>query len=271
MALYASSNTTLSSKASFSTHLNYVKYLESTLLACTLSAVPTGMNQRKVADMERFRKLSNLTLKSVKKDIELAREDAAFAVIAAPWFPVKCYYTLYYLESILCHLIDGSTGGFGKGGHGSIRKRIASLVSSGHLVFSSPELNTIYGLAEIKKLPSLQPGLNTRSDFWKNASCSHSLAKKLMEYKLADARLANKWNLHTKKHRDAQNALISTDSLMLPDFFFWYRIKANYKDIDYIDFENGISEAEVLEYLEAYHRAFSHYTTLLQEQIKILR
>jgi len=50
-------------------------------------------------------------------------------------------------------------------------------------------------------------------------------------------------------------------------FLVGYRIKANYRDLDYIDFENGITETEVLEYLETYNKVFEYYRIQLIRQI----
>ena len=130
MAIFARSTSPLdSTKASFRTHLNYIKCSEKLFASSTLSVSRNGTFTKRTVEITRFQKLYKVTLKSIKKDIELAREDSAFAVIAAPWFPVKCYYVLYYLESILTHLLDGSTQGFGKGGHAGIRKKIYSIMT----------------------------------------------------------------------------------------------------------------------------------------------
>ena len=88
-----------------------------------------------------------------------------------------------------------------------------------------------------------------------------------MDYKLHDAKIGRKWNLHTKKHQDEQKLFVGAERLMIADFFFWYRIKANYRDLDYIDFENGITETEVLEYLETYNKVFEYYRIQLIRQI----
>jgi hypothetical protein len=154
-----------SAKASFRTHLNYIKCLERLFASSTLSVSRTGTFTKRDVEITRFQKLYKVTLKSIKKDIELAREDSAFAVIAAPWFPVKCYYSLYYLESVLTHLLDGSVQGFGKGGHAGIRKKIYSLVDTGAIEFSVAELNHVYGLAQICALPAINAGQNARSDY----------------------------------------------------------------------------------------------------------
>ena len=259
-----------SSKASFRTHLNYIKCLEKLLSVCTLSVTRSGTFTKRTSDIQRFKKLYLVTLKSIRKDIELAREDPAFSIIAAPWFSVKCYYALYYLESILIHLTDGSSHGFTKAGHGGVRKRIMALVNSGNFSFSLPEINKVNDLAQIDRLPPIKSGQNTRIDYWDKPECVGSILKKLMEYKLHDAKLAQKWDLRTKKHQFAKKAYIAGESLMVLDSFYWYRIKANYRDLDYIDFENGITEEEVLGYMESYFNAFNHYRVQLVKNINKL-
>jgi hypothetical protein len=255
-------------KAAFRTHLNYVRHLELLLSKCSLSLIGQKVTvQLTSTDIDRFKKLYEVTYASIKKDIELANKDPAFSVIAAPWFPVKCYYALYYLESILVHIYDGTKYGFGKGGHGGIRRKMAGLISAGKFVFSVPEINRPYTLQEILNMATIKPGFNARIDFWNKSECTSSIAKKLLDYKIHDQRSAQKWNLHTKKGRAEKQQFINKESLALLDFFYWYRIKANYRDLDYIDFENGISEGNVLQYLLTYNRAFELYRKLLADQI----
>lgn len=257
-------------KASFKTHLNYIKCLEKMFSACDISTTKTGTFTKNNTEISRFKKLYDVTLKSIRKDIELAREDPDFAVIIAPWFPVKCYYALYYLESILIHLVDGSMHGFGKGGHTGVRKKIYSLVSSNKIIFNQVELNTVYPLTQINSMPAINSGQNTRSDYWDKPECIQSVVKKLLDYKIHDAHIGRKWNLHTKKDKGEKKQFIISEKLMISDFFYWYRIKANYRDLDYIDFENGIDSTEVLEYIEIYNKAFESYRSCLSKNLNIL-
>ena len=256
-----------STKASFRTHLNYIKCVERLLSDSNFSATKIGTPAKKNQEIVRFQKLYKVTVKSIRKDIELAKENSEFAVIAAPWFPVKCYYALYYLESVLIHLIDGCAYGFGKGGHTGIRKKIYALIGARNILFNQPDLDVVYNLVQVKNMPAIDSGQNTRSDFWQKNECVQSVAKKLMEYKIHDAKNGRKWNLHTKKHRAEREQFITTEQLMIIDFFYWYRIKANYRDLDYIDFENGITPGEVLGYLETYYKAFNFYRTGLVNKI----
>src|SRR3990167_1415408 len=159
-------------KASFRTHLNYIKCLEKLFASSTLSVSRTGIFTKRNVEITRFRKLYKVTLKSIEKDIELAREDPAFAVIAAPWFPVKCYYALYYLESILTHFIDGTLIGFTRGGHKGIRTKMATHLGNGMVVFNSPDLNRVPSLQEVQALPAIISGRNARAGFWRETECT---------------------------------------------------------------------------------------------------
>lgn len=269
MALLVRTSPFDSAKASFRTHLNYVKCIEKLLSSSNLSVQKNGTPTKRNNEVKRFQKLYNVTLKSIKKDVELAKEDAEFAVIIAPWFPVKCYYAIYYLESVLLHLIDGCAYGFSKGGHTGVRKKIYSLINS-NILFNHSDLDTVYNLTQVQSMPSIDSGRNARNDYWQKQECIQSVAKILMRYKLHDAKTGRKWNLRTKKHRAEKQQFISTEQLALIDFFYWYRIKANYRDLDYIDFENGITANEVLEYVETYYRAFDTYRAGLVKQINSL-
>lgn len=257
-----------SPSASFRTHLNYVKCLEHLLSDSTLTSRPLGKSKIDHGKYNQFRKLYKITLKSIEKDIELAKEDISFAIIAAPWFPVKCYYALYYLESILIHLVNGNTTGFTKGGHKGVRKAIGILLENKTIAFTQKDLSAVYALKQVGMFPPILPGRNARSTYWAEAVCINSVLKKMMEYKLHDAPI--KWNLRTKKGKDEKELFLTREKLTIVDFFYWYRIKANYRDLDYIDFESGVSEEQVFEYIMCYYNAFDKYRNQLVENINSL-
>lgn len=258
-------------KAKFRTHLNYIKCLERHLSVGQLTVSPRGTFARKDSEIARFVRLFTLTSKSLKKDYELSSEDNAMATILTPWFPVKCYYALYYLESALLHLVDGGMHGFSQGGHTRVRKMLRNHVTSGAVKFSSVEINNIYQLQNIASLPSVSPGITTTLTYHTSNQCTDSVAKKLLEYNIHNAKATRNWNLYTNVGRNAKAQYIASEQLMLLDFFYWYRIKANYRDLDYIDFENGLSETEVFEYMDSYYEAFKAYANLLIGEINRLR
>ena len=255
-------------RAAFITHLNYIKCLVKSLEGVSLTVSKRGTFVENTLEIQKFRKLFKLTKKSLDKDIELAREDPAFSVIIAPWFPVKCYYALYYLESILLNLSDGSENGFTRGGHTGVRKVICSHIRTNLFRFSSTDISSVYTLLDIDVFPSIPSGSNTSARYWENPQCKKSLLKKLKDYKLHNQKVSRNWNFRKSSHRQERDQFISRENICMLDFFYWYRIKANYRDLDYIDFENGISESEVLEYIEAYNKAFELYRELLVGEIK---
>jgi hypothetical protein len=259
-----------SSRASFRTHFNYIKCIEHLLSKAVLSASITNAPTVREDEIHRFRRLAKLTKASIEKDVELVHEDTEFALIAAPWLPVKCYYHLYYLESMLVHLIDGTSWGFSKGGHTGIRRKLSSLFQASTLSFTNNDLNQVHALADVQRIPRIRPGQNARHDYWSDPECPRSVARKLAEYKLRDAKASKGWNLRTRKGKAALAEFVNREKLMILDFFYWYRIKANYRDLDYIDFEYGVSKEEVLEYIQSYSKAYQHYRRQLSTVLNSL-
>ncbi len=255
------------SSASFITHLNYVKRMSVLLSTTRLSVSNIKISTSESKNMKRFFRLYKVTQKSIVTDISLSGQISEFAIISTPWLPVKCYYALYYLESILVYLISGDNCGFKPGGHTNVREKIYSLVKSSEMVLSNNDLNNVYPLSVIKTTPRIPVGSNTRNNYWNDPRCTKSITVKLMDYKLFDAKQKKKWNLHTKKGKKEKQDFISNKSLMLIDFFYWYRVKANYRDLDYIDFESGLSESEVIEYMKQYFSSFNSYRKMLVAEI----
>lgn len=253
--------------ASFRTHLNYAKRMSHLLRGTEITVNPSGSPRLYEAGVARFQRLHNVTNRSIEMDIALARENHAFAVVAAPWFSVKCYYALYYLETILVHRLDGTLVGFVKRGHGGVRRKMSDHLEQGTAIFSVPELTRVRSLPDVNAVPPIDPGRNARADFWEKDVCTDSLLKKLAEYKMHDAKIGNGWNYHRPTHRDERDSFIARERITPIDFFYWYRIKANYRDLDYIDFENGIVAEDIIAYMEAYNAAYERYATLLLSSI----
>ncbi len=256
------------SDPAFITHNNYIKRLSSHLEGCAASVSDFGSRIQLHSKVGSFIKLFNITDRSVKQDIDSAVTQPDFAAIAAPWLPVKCYYALYYVESILIYLIDGSAVGFDKGGHKRVRRRLAQLILEGKLTYSNPELNKVMTLEQAFALPAITPGSNTSSSFWCNPQCDGAMIKKITEYALSDAKTSGSWDLRTLKGRNKKKDFCRREIVHMLDTFYWYRIKANYRDMDYVDYENGVAATEVLSYMKDYFSAYSRYRDAVVNLIK---
>lgn len=249
----------------FETHRNYIKRLASHLNGCSFEVFNIGSHALDEVKIKAYKKLFEVTNKSIEEDMRLAQDQPDFARIALPWLPVKCYYALYYLESMLLHRIDGSQAGFSKGGHKKVRDRLRQLLAEGKILFSEPELNRSLILYEARKLQSIAPGANTSRAFWRNNQCDESIFKKLAEYSAQDIKFSNKYNLKIPKQRKAYEERTKVESIALIDLFYWYRIKANYRDMDYIDYENDIDISDVTDYMSTYYQAYVLYRDLLMK------
>lgn len=266
MAIIAADNPLNTIKASFRTHLNYLKCVQKLLSDANFVVQKSGNPALNKKELNKFKKLFDVTAKSIAKDMEFAREDPNFAIIIAPWFPVKCYYALYYLESMLLHRIDGTTIGFSKGGHKGVRKKVHSCINS-NIHFNQPNLDLVHGLGIIHNMPAIAPGSNATHNFWQSSNCVNALFKILLKYDLLDAQNGKKWDLRKPCDKKKRSDFFSKNKIALIDFFYWYRIKANYRDVDFIDFENGVSIQEVTEYLNTYNEVYESYSTMLKSQI----
>lgn len=262
MVLYAKVTTFRPEEASFRTHLNYAKYLEQQLAGNKIS-ISVQKGERNVQEVERYMRLHEPTHRSIFHDHGYTMENAAYGEVIAPWLPVKCHYSLYYLESILCHLLDGSVVGFRQGGHGNIRRHLSRAVQSGIIQFSNQTLNEVRSLKDVRQYPSIKPGENARSEFWRDPKCTEALARKIVDYKLADAQGSARWNLLKPSHRKDREEYIDREKIMLLDFFYWYRLRANYRDLDYINFD-GISPNEIQEYVHTYFMSYAFYKIQLR-------
>lgn len=251
----------------FATHLNYIKRMVKHLDGCTVTIRSFGTHQLKTSIFSSFIKLYSVTDISIRQDVDFAKNESGFALVAVPWFPVKSYYSLYYLESILLYLIDGSVAGFTHGGHKRVRARITQLILEGKITFSKIELNNIRTVQSCFSFATISSGANTHASFWLRNECDESIMKKLAEYNLNNTKFSQGWNLKTKKDRLKKDGYIVKEKIGLMDVFYLYRIKANYRDMDYVDFENEVNGSEVAEYMMLYYKAYSCYRNMLLKAI----
>ena len=130
----------------FTTHNNYVRCLSKHVAGLTISTTLNPTRALPVSRLENFAKLSEMTHTSIRDEVAACFEVLEYTQVVAPWMPVKCYYRLYYLESMMLYLLNGSEVGFSHGGHTGVRKGIKSLIENGQLSFSNsafPQKETV--------------------------------------------------------------------------------------------------------------------------------
>ncbi len=255
----------------FTTHNNYVRCLSRHVSGLTISTTLRPTQPLAHAKLEKFSKLSEMTHASIRDEVEACFNLSEYTQVVAPWMPVKCYYRIYYLEAIMLYLLNGSEVGFSHGGHSGVRKGIKTLIENGQLSFSSTPFSTKESIGSALS-HTIASGSNLSPTFYQTDECTRSLRKKIAQYAELDfkdkERIAN---YRSQTNREKRDLFYANQSINLTDFFYWMRIKANYKDIDYLDFANDIPAEDAYMYIMRYASAQENYAYALKNFIEELK
>jgi len=265
-----SDKASLNDTATFKTHLNYVKCIANHANSLNISINPRINSPLDGQKTAKFERLAKITKTSIAGEKTACDNEHAYAQVAAPWIPVKCYYRLYYLEAVFLYVLSGDESGFGNGGHKAVRKNLMLAVESGSISFSSAELATITTWQAANAFTTVS-GATVRTNYFSDANCPNSLRKKLAEYIEHDWKQIKKIkDYRSRTSRNAKNRELLPKKFILADFFYWMRIKANYRDVDFLDFDN-ISEDDAYEYLTKFIEATESYGAALENAIVQLK
>lgn len=255
----------------FATHNNYVRCLAKHVKGLTISTPLNPSRTLPASKLEQFAKLSEMTHTSIRDEVAACFDVMEYTQVVAPWVPVKCYYRLYYLEAMMLYLLNGSEVGFSHGGHAGVRRNIKALVDNGQLTFSNTDFSQqeTIGSALTHTIIS---GSNLSSTFFQTDECTRSLRKKLAQY--AEHDFKEKEGIKDYRlriNRNKRNDFYANKYINLTDFFYWMRIKANYKDIDYLDFANDISPSNAYMYVMRYASAQESYAYAIKNFMNTLK
>lgn len=258
----------------FKTHLNYVKCMARLTenLVIDLHVNPTAPLDP--AMITKFSTLARITETSIEGEQEACKREKAYAQVAAPWIPVKCYYRLYYLESVFLYLLNGSVVGFSHGGHFKVKQALIRLLKDEEISLSgtsASELSTIVTW-QIANGYVASSGSTITATYHTSVACSQSLRKKLAEYIEIDWKQSEKIkDYRTRASQTKKVEMLSPKEFCLLDYFYWMRIKTNYRDADFLDFDNNVNEDDAYEYLTYNIKAANQYAMALSTAIAELK
>jgi len=95
------------------------------------------------------------------------------------------------------------------------------------------------------------------------------ILKKLIDYKIEDfQRKEGIKNFRSKKNREKKKELLDKDTVNIFEFFYWYRIKSNYRDLEFLD--KDISDRQFNDFYKNYFELTSKFYTALKYLINDL-
>jgi len=255
-----------STSVMFRTHWNYVKCLNRLFSGAQIQINVDVNTYVDPAPAGRFEKLSQITLKGIQQELQACHQEVTYASVIAPWIPVKCYYRLYYLESILLYFLDIDYRGFHNGGHTSVRSSLLANLESGRISISGVSATELSEIRTWEQATSFStyPGSNIGGDYHMYPDCHQSIKKKVAEYIKIDWMQKKKiTSFRTAAARLLRDRELKPKKFLLWDYFYWMRIKANYRDVDFLDFEHDIRAADSHEYIKEFTESSEKYASAL--------
>lgn len=250
----------------YATHFNYAHCMVGMMhdLSITVPIDKTAVINE--GESKRFLKLAKLTEKSIEGEVLSCQSEEDYSQIVAPWIAVKCYYRAYYLESVLIHLVSGTDEVYKNGGHNYVRKIIHSYCKVGYFDSHFKKAEEVVN-ASVALGHTISAGGNLSAKYYLTDDCVKSVRRKIADYGLEHWKKNSGYkNFRSNKARAALSAYISRSEHSLFDYFYQMRLKANYRDSDFLDFAI-ITSAEGKKYIEMIKLSTDKYCSALQNEI----
>jgi len=232
--------------ANFTTHLNYVRCFNQLSKNLGLNCKINITNKiKETKDLTKKIHLIELIFENLQEEHKLILGNPSFAEICIPWIAVKSYYLIFNLLLIIKYLITSDKNSFNSS-HYNILKEFKTYLKKNDLNFTRVEFNEIYiGRSVLKwkakphaNIKIINPDLKERF---------FQIIKILMKYCIEEFKRKEKINtLNCKKGKDFLNKA----NINVCEFFYWYRIKSNYRDLEFLD--KGIDDDQFLDFYQNY-------------------
>jgi len=232
----------------FDTHAHYLEFVCKSSMNIVLKC---GLNLRKKITLDKKVKqkvkLLELTVDNLKIEKENIDKYPEYSVVCVSWIPVKSYYLFFNLLIILEYLITGSDSYLAVS-HANSNKYFKTLLIKKHLTFDKGLFNKTCTVREATEW-KIPPGENVKKRKFDPKLRYKSVIRKLLDYHKEEFRRIKKTEriAGTKKQEFERTTLIN-----LCDFFHLYRIKANYRDMEFID--KGVDVQEFNNFYNNYYQ-----------------
>jgi hypothetical protein len=181
--------------------------------------------------------LINLTKRNIDGELSQVNQYIDYSQICISWIPVKSYYLFFNLLIIFLYLITDDESWLTED-HKKVHLKLKDLIRDGSITFSVPSFNTIYIPSRILswRIPS---GSNVVVNNPNYQVLERQLIKKMFTYCGEDYKRTKR--IKSLRGQVRQNFL-SSAVVNLCEFFYWYRLKANYRDMEFVNSNVSIAE-----------------------------
>lgn len=220
----------------FITHLKYVICLAN--LSNNLGVIHNFGKMGKINEnriLEKKLKLVNLIIKNLSAGGKVIKDNPGFAEVCVPWVAVKTYYLIFNIFIILEYLVSGEESYLLNSSHEGLIKKIKLHVKNSEIVFDKKVFNQNIECLNALSFKAIS-GANLKIANINPNIDINSLYKKLVLYKLEDFQRREKIkDFKHKKDQAKKDKFLKENTVNLIEFFYWYRIKSNYRDLEFLD------------------------------------
>lgn len=235
----------------FMTHLNYVSCMKdlSEGLAIELKFNIDSKSSFLRNSLSKKISLIKLIKESLDEEHKKALEEKDFAKVCSMWISVKSYYLIFNLLLVLCALVNNDKENLDYA-HSKVISNFRTMIKNKKLVFNKEYFNLVVFCSDALCFKS-KSGDTLRADV-DNKLRVNSVLKKLCKYKFEDfCRYKNIKNFRKKINKKIRQDFFNNNEISLFEFFYWYRIKTNYRDLAFLDQE--INKEYVAKFYENYY------------------
>jgi hypothetical protein len=254
--------------AEFTTHLNYVKCMNHFSTGMQISSTCLGDSPVGISSIVQKKKiLVDLTKENLDSELSQVNSFLDYSQICISWVPVKSYYLFFNLLILLLYLITGEEKWLTED-HKVVHKKLKNLIRTKEVNFNISIFSAIYSPHTFSKW-EIRTGNNVVVNNLDYKKLAQQLVKKMYCYSKDDYK--RRHNLRTLRGKENLDFMNST-TINLCEFFYWYRIKANYRDMEFVTSEVDIRKFYAF-YLEYYTLTNNFYIALTTEinRLSVLR
>jgi len=219
----------------FLTHLGYVSCFRTISEQISISSnleIKNRLDKNK--NLTKKINLIKLTLKSIEGEYKTILENPDFAELCVSWISVKSYYVIFNLILILNYLMTSDKFWYNYT-HEKLNKWFKEYLSSGKIKFNKNLFNTNFECCKIKKIP-VKVGSNIKVYNIDLSERICQILKKILSYQIEDLKRKNNIeNFKSIKNRQIRDNFLKNNNVNICEFFYWYRIKANYRDLEFLN------------------------------------
>ena len=218
----------------FTTHKNYTAFMREVSNDLKLKYnCDTSKKLNIPESVTRKVRLINLTVRNLEMEVRMVSAYPEYAQVAISWMPVKSYYLIFNLTLLLEYLISNNPA-FLTASHLNSLKQFRSLLHNRTLEFSNDIFNLFKTGEEIEKM-KVPKSDNLRAHTEKR---KEQIFRKLADYSRDFLRRRDKVSRLHKRQIDE----FRKSQFILSEFFYWYRIKVNYRDLEFLSAQVHPSE-----------------------------